>query len=132
MTIPPISPPTILHKPHTSIQYKTHTYTPLRITKIYKTTQYNYKNSIQPHRDNTQFINNTNFTNSLFINFLPTIFFFLYFTTNDTKFPLLIPYNLYVSLRQFIRLDCGQHGEWRLTRNIQDFNKENKSSLKMI
>ena len=41
--IPTISTPTLLHKPHTSIQYKTHTYTPLHFTKIYKTTQYNYK-----------------------------------------------------------------------------------------
>ena len=29
MLLPTISPPTTLHKPHTSIQYKTHTYTPL-------------------------------------------------------------------------------------------------------
>ena len=29
MLLTTISPPTILHKPHTSIQYKTHTYTPL-------------------------------------------------------------------------------------------------------
>jgi len=43
ITIPTISTPTILHKPHTSIQYKTHTYTPPHMTKIYKTTQYNYK-----------------------------------------------------------------------------------------
>ena len=43
ITIPTTSPPTILHKPHTSILYKTHTYTPPHITKICKTTQYNYK-----------------------------------------------------------------------------------------
>ena len=56
ITIPTISPPTILHKPLTSIQYKTHTYTPLHVTKIYKTTQHNYKSSIQPHHNNTHHI----------------------------------------------------------------------------
>ena len=34
ITIPTISPPTFLHKPHTSVQYKTHTYTPLHITSV--------------------------------------------------------------------------------------------------
>ena len=32
ITIPTISTPTILHKPHTSIKYKTHTHTPPHIT----------------------------------------------------------------------------------------------------
>ena len=32
-----------MFSPHTTIQYKTHTYTPPHVTKIYKTTQYNYK-----------------------------------------------------------------------------------------
>ena len=56
MLLPTISTLTLLHKPHTSIQYKTHTYTTLHITKYTKSHSTIITSSILPHHNNTHHI----------------------------------------------------------------------------